>query len=93
MNLEGCVTFLELIKSKRKEKKYNIDDIRRKVINAHLDRNMGAKKAAAWYERLAKTFTHVFKGTDFAHKNKGIIGRLLLRALDHLPGGAVAIEA
>jgi hypothetical protein len=92
LNLEGCVTFLELIKSKRTEKKYNIDEIRRQVINAHLDRRLGGKKAAAWYEGLAKSFERVFDGTEFAHRNKGVIGRLLLRALDHLPGGAAAVE-
>lgn len=93
LNLKGCVTFLELIKSKRKEKMFNVDEIRRKVIDAHLDRMMGEKVVATWYEGLAKSFTRVFKGTDFAHRNKGVIGRLLLRALDHLPGGSEAIES
>ncbi|GAQ87404.1 hypothetical protein KFL_003500150 [Klebsormidium nitens] len=92
LNLEGCVTFLELIKSKRPEKKYNIDEIRRQVIKRHLDRRLGGKKAAAWYEGLAKSFVQVFDGTEFANRNEGIIGRLLLRALDHLPGGAAAVE-
>jgi hypothetical protein len=92
LNLEGCVTFLELIKSKRTEKKYSICEIWRQVINAHLDCRLGGKHAAAWYEGLAKSFVRVFDGTEFAHRNKGVIGRLLLRALNHLPGGAATVE-
>ena len=84
LNLEGCITFLELIKSKRKEKKYNIDGIRQRVFSAYLLRQMGApQKVASWYQALAKTFLDVFSGTDFLMRNKGTIGRLLLRSLEH----------
>jgi hypothetical protein len=84
LNLAGCITFLELIKSKRKEKKYNIDGIRQRVFGAHLLRQMGTpQKVASWYQDLAKTFTTVFNGTDFLTRNNGTIGRLLLRSLEH----------
>lgn len=83
LNLEGCITSLELIKSKRKHMGYNIDGIRRRVFDAYLTHSIGAEKVASWYQGLAKTFEDVFSGTDFLARNKGTIGRMLLRSLEH----------
>lgn len=81
LNLEGCIVSLELIKSKRKNKSYNIDDIRRSVFDTYMARRMEPKKVASFYRSLAQSFAYVFEDTDFAKENEGTIGRLLLRSL------------
>ena len=87
LNIEGCVTFMEIVKSKRKEKGYNVDEIRRKVLNSFLVRQQGKEKVATWFKALARTFDRVFGETDFGHRNKGAIGRLLLRSIEHMENG------
>lgn len=70
LNIYGIMTYLEFIKSKRKEKKLNIDAFRKNVVKEYFQKELG-KSPSQTFETVFKLYVQVWKSSklfsvDFA---------------------------